>query len=369
MAATAPPLPPRAGRERGRRGPRRLAAGQVVIIGVIAYGLATLLNSSTLLKMAERQRLGSWQRSFYVDVTRPVHDLAHALALDRPHQAIDDYRGKGPGSSHATVTSVALVHPPSSVPGSSVPSGPTTTAVGAVAGATTLAPAPTVPATVRPPTSGAPLRLWIGGDSEAQGLGQALEALTSRLGDVDATLEYKVSSGLSRPDYYDWPAKLADVVAAKPPPEVMVVIFGGNDAQPLQLADGKIYDVPDQQWQDEYRRRVGAAMDLMGAGGRKVIWVGPPNAKSAQFTGRLAVLSGIYAAEAAKRPGTVTFLDTRTLLSDPSGNYTAYLPDGNGNQIRMRAGDGFHLSIAGSNKVARAVLDRLSALVPGLGSH
>ena len=109
------------------------------------------------------------------------------------------------------------------------------------------------------------------------------------------------------------------MVAAANGPEVMVVIFGGNDAQPLQLADGKVYDVTDQPWQDEYRRRVGATMDLLGAAGRKVIWVGPPNAKSTTFTGRLAVLSQIYSEEAAKRPDTIVFLDSRILFSDAKG--------------------------------------------------
>lgn len=345
-------------RVRRPRSPRSLAAAQVLVVGVVAYAGACLLNSITLLRMAERQRLGSWERSLYVDLARPLHSLSEALFLDRPHHAIDDVRGKLPASP---TTTVATTTPPTTT-------APTDTTVAEVTTTPTTVPVPTTVAGPHVPTADDPLRLWIGGDSEAQALGVALEAITSQKNLIKATLEYKVSSGLSRPDYFDWPAELARVVAQPDGPEVMVVIFGGNDAQPLQLADGNVYDVTDQTWQDEYRRRVGAAMDLLGAAGRKVIWVGPPNAKSAKFTARLAVLSQIYIEEAAKRPDSIVFLDSRTLFSDPNGGYTAYLPDANGKQVLMRTQDGFHLSIAGANRLGRAVYTALQALVPSLNS-
>jgi uncharacterized protein len=332
------------------------------MLGVIAYAGAALLNSITLVRMAERQRLGSWERSFYLALARPLHSLSEALLLDRPHHGIDDIRGKiAPATPATTVPETPTTPSTTPVPGdTTVPETPTTP--------TTAAPVETTVAAPRVPTTDDPLRLWIGGDSEAQALGTALEAITSQKDVIKATLEYKVSSGLSRPDYFDWPAELARAVAEPKGPEVMVVIFGGNDAQPLQLSDGKVYDVTDQQWQDEYRRRVGAVMDQMGTAGRKVIWVGPPNAKSANFTSRLAVLSQVYSEEAAKRPDTIAFLDSRILFSDANGAYTAYLPDSSGKQVLMRTQDGFHLSIAGANRLGRAVYTQLQALVPALNS-
>jgi len=344
------------------RGARRLAAGQVLIIGLVAYGLTALLNAGTLVKMAERQRLGSWQRGLYMNLTKPIRSLSEGLHLDGFHRAIDDYRNP--------LASSASTAPPTTTPSSSVPTSVPSTSPGSSVpvGSTvpTTATTPTTTGGQRVPTAADPLRLWIGGDSEAQGLGQALEAVTSQTGKIDATLEYRVSSGLSRPDYFDWPARLAQIVAASKAPEVLVVVFGGNDAQPLQLADGKVYDVTDKQWQDEYRRRVDAVMSLLTQGGRKIVWVGPPNAKSAKFTGRLAILSQIYADESAKHAGSVFFLDSRPLFSDASGNYSAYLPDSSGNPVNMRLQDGFHLSIAGSHRLARAVYQQIQAFVPSL---
>jgi len=56
-------------------------------------------------------------------------------------------------------------------------------------------------------------------------------------GMVATTLDYKVSSGLSRPDFFDWPKYFAQQIP-KVNPDIVVVTFGGNDTQGLSTADG-----------------------------------------------------------------------------------------------------------------------------------
>ncbi len=137
-------------------------------------------------------------------------------------------------------------------------------------------------------------------------------------------------------------------------PDVVVVDFGGNDAQPIKTDDGKQYDVTDPQWLVEYSKRVGATMDFLSADGRKVIWVGTPNARDDAFTQRLAVLRTAFQQEAAKRPD-VTFVDTWTLFQSPSGGYADFIVDDDGEAKLMRQDDGFHLNLDGANKLARAI--------------
>ena len=60
------------------------------------------------------------------------------------------------------------------------------------------------------------------------------------------------------------------------------------------------------------------------------------------------------------------FLDARALFSDTNGNYSAYLPDSSGNLVNMRLQDGFHLSIAGSHRLASAVYKQIKTFVPPL---
>ena len=144
--------------------------------------------------------------------------------------------------------------------------------------------APTTTAPLRQPTAAEPLRLWVGGDSMAQDFGAAVERVASSRGTFTPTLDYRISTGLTRPDYFNWPVHLRDDVLPTDP-EVMVVMFGANDAQPLEV-DGTVRQVSDPEWQAEYRRRVGTTMDLLrsaeagGSSGWASPACGPPTSTS-----------------------------------------------------------------------------------------
>ena len=65
-------------------------------------------------------------------------------------------------------------------------------------------------------------------------------ASTSTAPAGDGTVDFKVSSGLARPDYFNWPAELAHQVAALNP-QIVVLMLGSNDNQPLLAPDGHTY--------------------------------------------------------------------------------------------------------------------------------
>jgi uncharacterized protein len=334
-----PPAPPRGGPRE-----RRLSAGQVLIVGGIAFGIAALLNSQTLLDMANRQPFDSATRGLALAVTKPLHSIASAFQLTRPGDAIADIRGRESGSdtfAFATTTTVA---------GAARPAATGTGAAVAPAAAPTTTPPSSAP---HVPTKEDKLRLYIAGDSQAQGFGESLERLAGGTGLVAPTLDFKVSSGLTRPDFFDWPKRLQDQVR-KLRPDIVVIDFGGNDAQQIKTADGNTYDPSDPHWLDEYARRVGQTMDFLIQDGRKVIWVGTPNARDDSFTARLTVLRQAVMQEAAKRPQ-VSFVDVWAMFQSPSGGYADYIVDDDGQAKLMRQNDGFHLNLDGANKLARAI--------------
>jgi hypothetical protein len=341
---------PRSGTTPSRpRRDRPLSAGQVLIVGAIALGLAALLNSQTLLDMANRQPFNSATRGIALAITKPLHSIAGAFQLTRPGNAIADVRGEndsGTGSfAFGTSTTVAGTGPPASDGGGQ--------ATGASTPTSTPPDSATASTAAHVPTKDDKLRLYIAGDSQAQGFGESLERLAGGTNLVTPTLDFKVSSGLTRPDFFDWPKRLQDQVR-KIRPDIVVVDFGGNDAQPIRTADGKQYDVTDPQWLVEYSKRVGQTMDFLSADGRKVIWVGTPNARDDAFTQRLAVLRTAYQQEAAKRPN-VTVVDTWAMFQSPSGGYADFIVDDDGEAKLMRQDDGFHLNLDGANKLARAI--------------
>jgi hypothetical protein len=231
----------------------------------------------------------------------------------------------------------------------------------ATAAATTAAsvPATTTPDAGRTPTEDDPLRLYIAGDSDAGNLGPPLQRELEQTGLVDSTLEYKVSTGLTRPDFFDWPAKLQSDVA-RLNPDTVVVTFGGNDAQDM-LLDGRSQPVDSEAWRTEYARRVGAVMDFLSADGRTLIWVGIPNAKSGDFRNRLEILEQVTRAEADKRPQ-VKYVDVWNLFVGRSGGYADFIIDPRDNQGKLvRADDGFHLNQTGADILALTVAEAVRA--------
>jgi hypothetical protein len=179
---------------------------------------------------------------------------------------------------------------------------------------------------------------------------------------VDATVEFRYSTGLTRPDYYDWPGHLRGVLGQSPRPEVVVVLFGANDMQPIMTPTG-VAGVGTDGWRREYARRVDALMTDLTRGGADVYWVGQPPMRSATLSARMAMVDRIFAAQAARHPD-VTFVDAWPVFASTDGGFSADLPDASGHLVRVRDDDGVHLTPAGGDLLARATLQAVSARWP-----
>ncbi|MET0460137.1 MAG: DUF459 domain-containing protein [Ilumatobacteraceae bacterium] len=261
----------------------------------------------------------------------------------------------GPGeqiaSGSAPETTEAASEP--SVSTDVLPSDPSTIATASTASPTTVP--PTTVAGPAPPTAAEPAKVLVVGDSDAGTFGPYLKELLDGTGVAETTVDYKVSSGLARPDFFDWPAHLtAELPTADP--DIVVVTFGGNDAQGLALADGSFLNgdpvAAKEEWLPEYTRRAGEVMDLLAAVGRTVIWVGIPNDDSPEVTARLEIQDEAVRAAIATRPA-VQFVDTWARFSSPNGGWAEYVidpRDGLGKDVR--AEDGFHLNENGAEILA-----------------
>jgi uncharacterized protein len=217
-----------------------------------------------------------------------------------------------------------------------------------------------------PATTTDPAKVFIVGDSDAGTFGPYLQTLLDGTGIVETELDYKVSSGLARPDFYDWPAEI-DRKLPEVNPDIVVATFGGNDGQGLAVESGEfiIGDPVDNEaeWTEEYKARAGAVMDQLLAGGRTLIWVGIPNDDNPDVTARMAVQDQAAKAAAAERPE-VIFIDTWKRFSGRDGNWAEFVidpRDGVGKDVR--AADGFHLNQNGAEilalDIAQAVRDTL----------
>jgi hypothetical protein len=333
-------------------------AGRVLVVMVAALLLAMLVNADVLVERAERKPLGP-QRDRELAVWHPVQDVSHVLELHRVRQLADwlagnddDHRGGSPVPEATPETEAGREQ-------ASRSAGRAGGAAGPGSPPTTEAPGPPE---LRTPTAAKPLRLWVGGDSMAEIFGRSLVSQAEASGVITATLHYEVSSGLVRPDFYNWPGAMAEDLAAHDP-EVVVTFLGTNDGQGIVLPDGTpVQDVSDPRWLPEYRRRVGALMDQLRAGDRLVVWLGQPPMRDAGFGSRMALVNQAAMTEAATRPW-VVFVDTAPLFGDANRAFAELLPDSSGNPTDMRQGDGIHLTGAGGDRLAAHVLDVIRAHV------
>ncbi|HEX6421435.1 MAG TPA: hypothetical protein VFZ77_23230 [Acidimicrobiales bacterium] len=323
-------------------------AGRVLVVVVLGLLLAMLVNADALVERAERRPPGP-ARDRALAIWHPVQDVSHALQLHRVRDLADRLAGDDgdqPGGPLPTARDRRRA--PGGTPG-------TAPAPGATAGHDAAGEPPPAEPALRTPTADEPLRVWIGGDSMAEVFGRSLAGAAEGTGVVDATLHYEMASGLTRPDYHDWPAALAADVEAGDP-EVLVVLLGANDGQGILLPDGTpVPEVADPRWADEYGRRVGALMDQLRADDRWVVWVTQPPMREPGYDARMAVVRRVHQAEAATRPW-VTLVDSPAVLGGEGGAYTPTRPGPDGAEVPVRREDGIHLTQQGADMLAAHVL-------------
>ena len=329
-------------------GGRRLRpAGYVLLTLLIGFGLASLLLAPKLASLAKDQPFGV-ERDVLVALTKPLTAVSSLLRLDKPQAAVESALGR---STSQEQSGLATRPHSSATPVSSSPR---------PSGGPSGSPGPSTP----PPASWTPtkknqLAMWIGGDSMAMIFGQSLVAMSQQTGVIDAVLDYKVSSGLSRPDFFNWPLRLQAQMKSFDP-HVAVAMFGANDGQSVEY-QGKVLQFNTPAWLALYHKRVGAAMDiLIGSQHRQVWWIGMPIMRSSAFSTVVRILNSVYKAEAAKRPD-VHWVDTYEMFADKSGRYQDYLPGLSGETELMRQSDGIHFSRAGADVAAKFVLGQIKA--------
>lgn len=341
---------PRSAR-RSHKTPGEQSLGIVLRIVLVALIVGAVLTGDRLGATARAMEFGP-ARTVAMVVAAPAEWLNHLLGIDRIRVAIREIAtarlepqqslgGRQPGSAETTGT----------------PSGETTSTAGdTVPGEIPAAP-PVVPAgpTVRnpKPTAEYPLTVMIHGDSMTEAFGKYLKNDLIATGLAQAVHDFRYSSGLARPDFFDWPGYLTQTMAEQNP-DMVVMMIGANDGQDLKV-NGVFMAFGSPEWTELYSTRVGQAMDIMAVEGRRVYWIGLPIARSETYSAKMKTLDAVYKAEADKRD-LVEYIDTWALFSTASGQYTAYLPDSSGASQLMRRDDGIHLTVAGATFLTEHVM-------------
>lgn len=292
---------------------------------VIALALFLLLTSGDLVRTVRAMDIGPL-RTVTLPVAQGIDRTANLFSLNRPADALGAAIGREVDDPSEPVNFEAAT----------VPKEDTTPPL-------------------REVTAQVPLEVYVAGDSMGQPLGQLMEAAGVEDPTLDVSYEYKISSGLARPDYYNWPARFAQI-AKDEKPEALVMMIGGNDAQELTDPAGNVVARPrTPEWSAEYGRRLDELFDGLRADNRRLFWVLQPDVASSKHQRSVDAMTAEATESAESRPW-VTLVDAGELTAGADGGYADYLTLEDGSQISCRHGDGVHLTAGCTQLVSDAIV-------------
>lgn len=204
-------------------------------------------------------------------------------------------------------------------------------------------------------------RLAVFGDSLAVDLARALERFYAEDPNLVVIDQGVGSSGFVRDDYFDWNATIGQQIFADSF-DVAVVVIGINDRQELKTNGQTLAPLSDG-WSTAYQARVNDFLGQLRAARKPVIWLGLPPMAKGEYSAAIAQIGALQ--RLAAFSGGAEYLDIYDRFLGEDGKYSAFGPDVNGQNARMRKDDGIHFSSAGADKLAFYVSQALRTFYRG----
>jgi hypothetical protein len=207
--------------------------------------------------------------------------------------------------------------------------------------------------------AGAKKILLAGASSIQFGLGRALERRLETYPQTEIRRFGRYSTGLARPDYFDWMDK-ADELAEEFLPNLVIAQIGGNDCQSLTDLEGKLvarFGTP--EWNKTFGERVREFIQLFRSRGARVVILGMPIMRSPRFRQKIESLNAVTANICSEE--SVDYISLWDITKDRNGEYRhSFLY--NGRERTLRGGDGIHMSLHGALFAAEKITDELEEL-------
>jgi hypothetical protein len=163
------------------------------------------------------------------------------------------------------------------------------------------------------------------------------------------------SSGLSRPDYYNWQEKVENIFSKKNF-DAVIILLGTNDAQTIVVNEEHFpFDSPG--WISVYKSRLASLLLFLKEKTYRVYWIGLPPMRSSSFHRKMMLINGIIA-EVCSDHDHVTFIPTLSLLGNEKKLYTDFISINN-TLSQLRLTDGIHLTYTGGKLVADMLLEAI----------
>jgi uncharacterized protein len=186
------------------------------------------------------------------------------------------------------------------------------------------------------------------GDFVAGGLAWGLDQTFAEEPKIAVVDKSNNASGLVRDDYYDWNGELP-VILNKVKPDVVVVMIGANDRQPIRAGKNRLA-LHSDGWEKAYVGRITNMADTLKVFGRPFFWVSAPPMRSSSASRDMVYFNGLYKPAVTADGG--HYIDIWNGFTNDKGNYTSSGPDVDGQLRSLRTSDGINFTRAGRLKLA-----------------
>ena len=199
------------------------------------------------------------------------------------------------------------------------------------------------------------------GDSLMQGVAPFVQqSLKQQYGIASINLS-KQSTGLSYPNFFDWPLTIEQTFKENPNIRLMVMFLGANDPWDFPNPKGGAYlKFQTPEWEAEYLNRVNRILDAAKQHNAQVIWLGMPYMKKKKLDDQMRYLDKLFAAHLKDK---VFWIPTAGLLSNGGAEYSDSVEVG-GKIVRYRSKDGIHFSVEGQKLLAQAIMQKIEFAQP-----
>ena len=173
----------------------------------------------------------------------------------------------------------------------------------------------------------------------------------------------QLATGLTRPDFMNWPEKLRSL-AKSFRPDLVICNFGGNDAQAIPV--GKYNRIPygTPEWDTKYGERIAEMIDIASEYGAETVMIGMANMRNRKFAKKMLRLNRVMKQVTEDRG--MLFVSSYEKASTPSGSYRTTI-EYKGRRGLMRTSDGVHYTKLGAQFIIEHVMrevERRYHLVP-----
>lgn len=208
-----------------------------------------------------------------------------------------------------------------------------------------------------------PQTVLFAGDSIMEGVGPVMASMFAQRRGLTFVQAGRSSTGLCRPDFYDWPKAMRAYMRSAHP-NIVVFCIGANDDQTVSYA-GARYHFDSPRWKQAYAHKVEEIINIIAENGGTSIWVSPPIMGSNSLRPRVHAIKEVIRQTCESK--NVTFVDVWGTLADSRGNYQYAALSTDGKRIHLRAKDGVHLTLAGNKLLAKTVFSHLNKALTPIG--